>query len=141
MGYAAFFFFLMIRRPPRSTLFPYTTLFRSLSPMDVEADRSSSPLKQRVWKHTIAGNDNRALHQILQLAYVPGPGMPLKGRHGFCRNAVHLLPHAAVKHLHEMRHKSRNVFPALSERRQQDGEDVQTIIQVTAKLPASYHLN
>src|SRR2546428_6465083 len=30
-----FFFFLMIRRPPRSTLFPYTTLFRS---------GSSSPL-------------------------------------------------------------------------------------------------
>src|SRR3712207_6989044 len=27
--YILFFFFLMIRRPPRSTLFPYTTLFRS----------------------------------------------------------------------------------------------------------------
>src|SRR2546430_5757393 len=27
--YCLFFFFLMIRRPPRSTLFPYTTLFRS----------------------------------------------------------------------------------------------------------------
>src|SRR3712207_9315561 len=26
---SVFFFFLMIRRPPRSTLFPYTTLFRS----------------------------------------------------------------------------------------------------------------
>src|SRR5258708_23512445 len=26
------FFFLMIRRPPRSTLFPYTTLFRSIPP-------------------------------------------------------------------------------------------------------------
>src|SRR5256885_3545515 len=26
----SFFFFLMIRRPPRSTLFPYTTLFRSV---------------------------------------------------------------------------------------------------------------
>src|SRR5256885_8412667 len=26
------FFFLMIRRPPRSTLFPYTTLFRSIRP-------------------------------------------------------------------------------------------------------------
>src|SRR3712207_7722001 len=26
-----YFFFLMIRRPPRSTLFPYTTLFRSYS--------------------------------------------------------------------------------------------------------------
>src|SRR5256885_3394649 len=30
------FFFLMIRRPPRSTLFPYTTLFRSLAPMPSE---------------------------------------------------------------------------------------------------------
>src|SRR3712207_6857287 len=30
-----FFFFLMIRRPPRSTLFPYTTLFRSHDRGDV----------------------------------------------------------------------------------------------------------
>src|SRR2546427_8347240 len=29
MYYCQLFFFLMIRRPPRSTLFPYTTLFRS----------------------------------------------------------------------------------------------------------------
>src|ERR1022692_969426 len=28
-SFLSFFFFLMIRRPPRSTLFPYTTLFRS----------------------------------------------------------------------------------------------------------------
>src|SRR5918995_2257520 len=33
----SFFFFLMIRRPPRSTLFPYTTLFRS----DRAVDRPS----------------------------------------------------------------------------------------------------
>src|SRR2546430_15192919 len=30
LGPRTAFFFLMIRRPPRSTLFPYTTLFRSL---------------------------------------------------------------------------------------------------------------
>src|SRR5438876_8427019 len=29
IDFSFFFFFLMIRRPPRSTLFPYTTLFRS----------------------------------------------------------------------------------------------------------------
>src|SRR5215212_10351806 len=29
LSFIVFFFFLMIRRPPRSTLFPYTTLFRS----------------------------------------------------------------------------------------------------------------
>src|SRR3712207_7595222 len=32
------FFFLMIRRPPRSTLFPYTTLFRSCDTYDVALD-------------------------------------------------------------------------------------------------------
>src|SRR3712207_7179272 len=35
------FFFLMIRRPPRSTLFPYTTLFRSLTHLHLTS-RSSS---------------------------------------------------------------------------------------------------
>src|SRR2546427_8870932 len=34
-----FFFFLMIRRPPRSTLFPYTTLFRSGLPSQKKPGR------------------------------------------------------------------------------------------------------
>src|SRR2546430_12683451 len=34
------FFFLMIRRPPRSTLFPYTTLFRSVPFSEEKADRA-----------------------------------------------------------------------------------------------------
>src|ERR1035441_11077162 len=37
------FFFLMIRRPPRSTLFPYTTLFRSAVPVAAEAALSRCP--------------------------------------------------------------------------------------------------
>src|SRR3712207_8898343 len=39
---SSFFFFLMIRRPPRSTLFPYTTLFRSVGISDAEARRRHS---------------------------------------------------------------------------------------------------
>src|SRR5256886_10112233 len=41
-----FFFFLMIRRPPRSTLFPYTTLFRSY-PHRFGCDRAATPLPAR----------------------------------------------------------------------------------------------
>src|SRR5207248_5808515 len=39
------FFFLMIRRPPRSTLFPYTTLFRSLGDQrrEIGADAAVGP--------------------------------------------------------------------------------------------------
>src|SRR3712207_7496347 len=38
-----FFFFLMIRRPPRSTLFPYTTLFRSLIRAKLRNQRKTLP--------------------------------------------------------------------------------------------------
>src|SRR5688572_33306162 len=58
---SCFFFFLMIRRPPRSTLFPYTTLFRS--------DR-------------LRGLEPVALGAA---AGAPGPGRALRpglGRHG-----------------------------------------------------------
>src|SRR5215210_8112943 len=41
--YFLLFFFLMIRRPPRSTLFPYTTLFRSLR-RPLRPGRTSPPL-------------------------------------------------------------------------------------------------
>src|SRR3712207_7970343 len=39
------FFFLMIRRPPRSTLFPYTTLFRSKPPKTYAATDLQAQLK------------------------------------------------------------------------------------------------
>src|SRR3989442_4657724 len=39
-----FIFFLMIRRPPRSTLFPYTTLFRSISECLLLQLRSNPPV-------------------------------------------------------------------------------------------------
>src|SRR2546430_14866628 len=56
-----FFFFLMIRRPPRSTLFPYTTLFRSLNerePIEMRkkalfwAGQTGGDLAQRSEEHT-----------------------------------------------------------------------------------------
>src|SRR5256885_10885344 len=37
------FFFLMIRRPPRSTLFPYTTLFRSAADLHAHVDKRDVP--------------------------------------------------------------------------------------------------
>src|SRR3972149_10566804 len=53
---ASFFFFLMIRRPPRSTLFPYTTLFRSVKIPFAAAMRRpkplSFPLSHRSEEHT-----------------------------------------------------------------------------------------
>src|SRR5258708_21259357 len=47
------FFFLMIRRPPRSTLFPYTTLFRSMLAREALGD-------ELVREHLAGGIDRRA---------------------------------------------------------------------------------
>src|SRR3712207_7775599 len=46
MSLITLFFFLMIRRPPRSTLFPYTTLFRSSAGVST-ARRTWSRVNQR----------------------------------------------------------------------------------------------
>src|SRR2546422_1832901 len=49
------FFFLMIRRPPRSTLFPYTTLFRSGNVGHLDARHGIEQLRAKVRKRAVAG--------------------------------------------------------------------------------------
>src|SRR5438874_12830805 len=46
-----FFFFLMIRRPPRSTLFPYTTLFRSRVVVAHQLEPALEPLREPLVDH------------------------------------------------------------------------------------------
>src|SRR3989475_7082547 len=70
-----FFFFLMIRRPPRSTLFPYTTLFRSLMEAvagAVQADeRIAVALESpRVSKAVKAALLERALEEVAPPEFV-----------------------------------------------------------------------
>src|SRR6266550_6669948 len=50
LGLVFLVFFLMIRRPPRSTLFPYTTLFRSRRCRAVPVRRGEGP-SERVPRH------------------------------------------------------------------------------------------
>src|SRR5256885_2437799 len=57
-----FFFFLMIRRPPRSTLFPYTTLFRS----DLTEDDFDFLTSNKVW---IATDRSRARRCVEACVY------------------------------------------------------------------------
>src|SRR2546422_6628147 len=57
------FFFLMIRRPPRSTLFPYTTLFRS------PAERGGGSRPAARLAH---GSGRRRLHARVRADRVPG---------------------------------------------------------------------
>src|SRR2546428_13142545 len=54
-----FFFFLMIRRPPRSTLFPYTTLFRS---------RHAAKTERRVQAHGV----ERKMARVSKVGRHPG---------------------------------------------------------------------
>src|SRR5215216_7745153 len=69
------FFFLMIRRPPRSTLFPYTTLFRSrpTSPSKSHAARSGSTAACRACRRRAGPTDRKSTrlnssHQIISYA-------------------------------------------------------------------------
>src|SRR5258708_35733491 len=67
-----FFFFLMIRRPPRSTLFPYTTLFRSL--VDHRRIPTVLPRRPCVQSHRLA--------KQIRHVWAPRRGEPDTGGHG-----------------------------------------------------------
>src|SRR5256885_9169064 len=49
------FFFLMIRRPPRSTLFPYTTLFRSSPALRIISEREENHESTRIHTNGMVG--------------------------------------------------------------------------------------
>src|SRR3712207_7035318 len=70
------FFFLMIRRPPRSTLFPYTTLFRSEWPGRPEPEkvRPGTPGWNRYPVHSAAN----LLHVTQKLGLADGEWRPYK---------------------------------------------------------------
>ena len=67
--------------------------------------------------------------------------MPLEGIDGFRRNRVDWLFHSMAKYLNEMRDQGKNVFPSLSKCRYCDREDIQTIVQIAAKLTSRYHVD
>src|SRR5256885_10519539 len=70
-----FFFFLMIRRPPRSTLFPYTTLFRSVTPVHALAGRESAAPVERVQ----ADLHPWVAFGVMPLFALANAGVPLQG--------------------------------------------------------------
>src|SRR3712207_7365546 len=71
-------FFLMIRRPPRSTLFPYTTLFRS----EVVEQRQRPGRRAGDQRHGV-------LHQILLPGVVQQVEHPVGGERGVLRSEEH----------------------------------------------------
>src|SRR2546425_8125590 len=86
-----FFFFLMIRRPPRSTLFPYTTLFRSLHPLQVQ-------FPSRPHRRIVARRQREALEQArLEARRLRGGARLLDGAR---RRAQH--DHRSEEHTSEL---------------------------------------
>src|SRR2546422_3882438 len=93
----AFFFFLMIRPPPRSTLFPYTTLFRSPQPLVHDRDRipgrtaparARRPLSPRGAGRAGAVPARRALRRGRRGGRVVRPARPRGRRRGPARHAA-----------------------------------------------------
>src|SRR5256885_8985235 len=80
MHLRSLFFFLMIRRPPRSTLFPYTTLFRSQDYVRAVLRRPHDPVDHvRVQSRTV-GAQHRDGHDVHAAVADPGNAFVVVGR-------------------------------------------------------------
>src|SRR2546425_3182050 len=64
------FFFLMIRRPPRSTLFPYTTLFRSLWSNHRKFVSALKPRRGMTGSSVWSGRSEEHTSELQSLAYL-----------------------------------------------------------------------
>src|SRR3989449_2523023 len=87
------FFFLMIRRPPRSTLFPYTTLFRSIIDNTVNASLgAASPTTFDAGRLAFAQTTgNLDLVRPLQVGRLDRKSTRLNSSHGYISYAVFCL--------------------------------------------------
>src|SRR5438552_10216141 len=90
----------MIRRPPRSTLFPYTTLFRSLGKLDLDAIRR---VREEVWPE--ARNADELHDALLSLAFLTGD------RKSTRLNSSHQIISYAVFCLKKKKKKKKNTSP------------------------------
>src|SRR2546429_5119289 len=98
------FFFLMIRRPPRSTLFPYTTLFRSL--------RESGLIEKRIFEaRTLTGwrrmralvalgqtRDRKSTRLNSSHGYISYAVFCLKKKKNIARLQSHIVPIVYISH-------------------------------------------
>src|SRR3712207_8104494 len=107
---SVFFFFLMIRRPPRSTLFPYTTLFRS-------------------WRHGPGSPAASArIHPVLRRS---GPGRPSRNAAAerairSCRNSGRIRALRSEEHTSELQSRQYLVCRLLLEKKKKH-EDTLTL--------------
>src|SRR2546422_1559388 len=91
------FFFLMIRRPPRSTLFPYTTLFRS-GPRVADAHDQHPVRHVRVGALVHHAVDDAAVEALLPREARDRKSTRLNSSHGYISYAVFCLKKKKKNH-------------------------------------------
>src|SRR2546422_3480198 len=94
--FGVFFFFLMIRRPPRSTLFPYTTLFRSLDAQGFKVERGVAGV-ETAFRATLETGDGRPDRKSTRL----------NSSHGYISYAVFCLKKKKKKNTNTSHAQSR----------------------------------
>src|SRR5258705_6258419 len=105
-----FFFFLMIRRPPRSTLFPYTTLFRSVLDAERGLARDGGAARRRQSRFSLVGGARRHIRRAQQ-----APGLrrdPLRIRRQPDRKSTRLnSSHLGISYAVFCLKKKKSIYP------------------------------
>src|SRR2546422_5505969 len=91
------FFFLMIRRPPRSTLFPYTTLFRSRSTKAYGLAHRGHEIPNTVDTQFAIASGAKGLTAVAVASLIDRKSTRLNSSHGYISYAVFCLKKKKTK--------------------------------------------
>ena len=113
---------------------------QSLGPFTVVPGRDASlQIAQRYVQDRSGRENHRALDHVFQLADVPGPLILGQGVHRFRGDRVNRLVHSSRRLSHKMMHEQRNILGSFPQGRNGNGEDIQAVIEVAAKLLLQDH--
>ena len=101
-------------------------------------DHSCLPLGDRQqlapdFEHWVIGQYDGTFENVLQFADIPGPSVIAQASHGFLADSLDAFADAHGELVDQEMDEQRDVLLAIPQRRQMDGEDVETIVQVLAE--------
>src|SRR5215813_8922602 len=105
----------------------------------ISPSRAPLELRERNFERSTLREDHGPLDEVGELSHVPRPRVAAERLEGLTAYHLDLAVHRTGEALQEATYQGRDVLGSLAQRRDEDGEDVQAMVEVVAETPRLDH--